>query len=225
MPLPATVCQSPPRRGPPPATSARRPRSAAPAWRARPDGSTRTRRPRTPPPGTGPRARRGVRGRSSAQCSEPLRAASHGGQSICTGIASAPGRRSSSSASVVPVSRTSGASGRSSARRSSPMASCISTRQRSRSSSPSQRGQLLELGAVCPRRPNPAAIGVGDEDRRAAHRGQAADHLADTVVELGWRRCRCRCRPAARRTPPAAQLRRTAMPDARWPARHPPRPW
>ena len=51
-----------------------------------------------------------------------------------------------------------------------------------------QRRELRERRPVRADRADPAARGVGHEDRRAAHRRQPADRLADPVVELGRRR-------------------------------------
>ena len=48
-----------------------------------------------------------------------------------------------------------------------------------------QRPQLRERGPVGADRPHPPTARVGHEDRRPAHRGQPADRLADSVIELG----------------------------------------
>ena len=48
-----------------------------------------------------------------------------------------------------------------------------------------KRRELRKRGAVGTDRADPPARRVGHEDRRAAHRRQPADRLADAVVELG----------------------------------------
>ena len=101
--------------------------------------------------------------------------------------------RSTSLRNVVCVARGVRPSGRCSALRRSASATCVSLAQRLRGERRRldrhvRVGELLEIESVRAGGAYPAPRGVVAEDHRSAHPREAADRLAQPVVEVGARR-------------------------------------